>query len=172
MLHDAGIPFVIIGHSERRTLFHETSEVAAKKTKAALECGVKVILCVGETLEERESGRTNEVIQSQLKPVIETLSEEEWRWNSTTLASILIYSFVQQGCDCVRTSLGDRNWESGDISSGNQIFDATSGFYPIYATGPRNSAGYSRLPLDIDLQIRSRKHQDHLRRKCKRKELR
>lgn len=79
MLHDANIPYVIIGHSERRTLFHETSETAAKKTKAALETGVKVILCIGETLEERESGKTNEVVQSQLKPVISELSEEEWR---------------------------------------------------------------------------------------------
>jgi len=78
MLHDAKIPYVLIGHSERRTLFHETSETAAKKTKAALEAGIKVILCIGETLEEREGGKTNEVVQSQLKPVIETLSESEW----------------------------------------------------------------------------------------------
>ena len=79
MLHDAKINYVIIGHSERRTIFHESSEDAARKTKAALEVGIKVILCVGETLGERESGSTNKVVQSQLKPVIDTLTEKEWR---------------------------------------------------------------------------------------------
>jgi len=78
MLHDASIPYVIVGHSERRTLFHESSDSAAQKTKAALEADISVILCIGETLEERESGKTNDVVQSQLKPVVAALSESEW----------------------------------------------------------------------------------------------
>jgi len=78
MLHDAGVPYVIIGHSERRTLFHESSDLAAQKTKAALDVGLSVVLCIGETLEERESGKTNDVLQSQLKPIVETLKESEW----------------------------------------------------------------------------------------------
>jgi len=78
MLHDACIPYVIIGHSERRTLFHESSETAAQKTKAALEADISVVLCIGETLEEREGGKTNEVVQSQLKPVVAALTESEW----------------------------------------------------------------------------------------------
>lgn len=78
MLHDAGIPWVILGHSERRALFHETSEVVAKKVKAAVNQGLKVILCCGETLEERESGATAKVVESQLDPVLAALKPEQW----------------------------------------------------------------------------------------------
>jgi len=77
-LRDAGIPYVILGHSERRTLFHETSELVAQKTKAAIDETLSVILCVGETLEQREAGKTAEVVESQLDPVIKVLSEQEW----------------------------------------------------------------------------------------------
>ncbi|CAL1711016.1 unnamed protein product [Somion occarium] len=78
MLADAQIPYVILGHSERRTLFHETSDLVAQKTRAAIETGLSVILCVGETLAERESNKTTQVIEEQLKPVVDTLSEEQW----------------------------------------------------------------------------------------------
>ncbi|CAK5262075.1 unnamed protein product [Mycena citricolor] len=77
-LKDAGIPYVILGHSERRTLFGETSEIVADKTKAALAASLSVILCIGETLEERETGKTTAVCAAQLKPVIDTLSEADW----------------------------------------------------------------------------------------------
>jgi len=77
-LVDAEIPYVILGHSERRTLFHETSELVAQKTKAALDAGLSVILCVGETLQEREANQTAQVVQNQLKPVIEVLTESDW----------------------------------------------------------------------------------------------
>ncbi|EMD36600.1 hypothetical protein CERSUDRAFT_115642 [Gelatoporia subvermispora B] len=77
-LVDAEIPYVILGHSERRTLFHETSELVAQKTKSALEAGLSVILCVGETLEERESGKTAQVVEAQLKPVVAAVSEQDW----------------------------------------------------------------------------------------------
>ncbi|KZT70547.1 Triosephosphate isomerase [Daedalea quercina L-15889] len=77
-LADAQIPYVILGHSERRTIFHESSELVAQKTKAALETGLSVILCVGETLQEREANQTAAVVQAQLKPVIETLKESDW----------------------------------------------------------------------------------------------
>jgi len=69
-----------IGHSERRTLFGETSEVVAQKTKAAVDETLSVILCVGETLSEREAGTTSQVVQSQLDPVIKTLTEEQWTY--------------------------------------------------------------------------------------------
>jgi triosephosphate isomerase len=77
-LVDAGVPYVILGHSERRTLFHETSEVIAQKTRAALDAGLSVILCVGETLEEREANKTAKVIEDQLKPVLAQLKEPDW----------------------------------------------------------------------------------------------
>ncbi|KAI0067124.1 triose phosphate isomerase [Artomyces pyxidatus] len=77
-LVDAGVPYVILGHSERRSLFHETSEIVAAKTRAALDAGLKIILCVGETLEEREGGKTQDVVQAQLKAVIAVLKPEDW----------------------------------------------------------------------------------------------
>ncbi|KAF9004631.1 triose phosphate isomerase [Cyathus striatus] len=77
-LVDAGIPYVILGHSERRTIFHETSELVATKTRAALDAGLKVILCIGETLAEREAGKTVQVCEEQLKAAVEVLKEEDW----------------------------------------------------------------------------------------------
>ncbi|KAL1941657.1 hypothetical protein VTO73DRAFT_7096 [Trametes versicolor] len=77
-LVDAGIPYVILGHSERRTLFHETSALVADKTRAAIDAGLRVILCVGETLEEREAERTKAVVEAQLQPVVAALKPEDW----------------------------------------------------------------------------------------------
>ena len=67
------------GHSERRTLFGETSAIVAEKTRAALDAGLRVILCVGETLAEREVGRTQQVVEEQLQAVVARLSPEDWR---------------------------------------------------------------------------------------------
>ncbi len=58
--------FVILGHSERRHYFNETGEIIDKKVRAALKVGLKPILCIGETLEENEAGKTNEVLIKQL----------------------------------------------------------------------------------------------------------
>ena len=71
MLADIGCDLVILGHSERRTLFGETDVSVAKKVALAFENGVMPILCVGETLEEREAGKTLEVVSSQLKAVLD-----------------------------------------------------------------------------------------------------
>ncbi len=67
MLKDYGVKYVIIGHSERRQYFGETDETVNKRTHAALNAGLTPIVCVGELLEERESGKTNEVLDRQLK---------------------------------------------------------------------------------------------------------
>jgi triosephosphate isomerase len=66
MLADAGASHVIIGHSERRSMYGETDEVANKKTRAALHFKLTPILCIGETLAEREAGREKEVVADQL----------------------------------------------------------------------------------------------------------
>src|SRR6201993_3989803 len=65
MLVEAGCRYVIIGHSERRQFFGETEETVAKKTKAALAAGLIPIVCVGELLEQRESGQTHRICKSQ-----------------------------------------------------------------------------------------------------------
>jgi len=67
MLADIGCTHVIIGHSERRQYFGETDDTVAKKTGAALSAGLVPIVCVGETLEEREAGRMQSVIESQVR---------------------------------------------------------------------------------------------------------
>ncbi|KAF7313933.1 Triosephosphate isomerase [Mycena chlorophos] len=77
-LKDAGIPYVILGHSERRTLFHETSATVAQKTKAALASSLSVILCIGETLEERETDQTTKVCSEQLQAVVDVITPADW----------------------------------------------------------------------------------------------
>ncbi len=67
MLCECGVEYVIIGHSERRQYFGETDETVNKRTKAALNAGLKVILCLGEVLEERQSGITSEIVSMQTK---------------------------------------------------------------------------------------------------------
>ncbi len=71
MLRDIGCEYVIVGHSERRALYGETSTQVAAKFKAAQAAGLTPILCVGETLEEREAGTTESVIDGQLGAVVE-----------------------------------------------------------------------------------------------------
>jgi triosephosphate isomerase len=71
MLRDVGCSYAIVGHSERRTLYGETSEQVAEKMAAALAEGLIPILCVGETLEQRESGSTEQVVGEQLVAAIE-----------------------------------------------------------------------------------------------------
>lgn len=78
MLTEHGIEWVILGHSERRTIFKESSEFVADKTKAALDSGLNVILCIGETLEEREAGKTIDVCCGQLKAVVDKISTADW----------------------------------------------------------------------------------------------
>ena len=73
MLLDAGCRWVIVGHSERRQLFGETDETIAKKIDAACKAGLRPIACVGETLAEREAGRTLEVVFRQLDSFVEHL---------------------------------------------------------------------------------------------------
>jgi len=77
MLLALGVEYVILGHSERRQYFGETDEGVNKKTKAALAAGLKPIVCVGETLQERETGITAEVVCKQTKLALLGLSEKE-----------------------------------------------------------------------------------------------
>ena len=71
MLTDVGCQYVLVGHSERRQLYAETNELVAKKTQLALDANLTPILCVGETLDERESGEWKSVISTQLEAVVD-----------------------------------------------------------------------------------------------------
>ncbi|KAJ5898072.1 hypothetical protein N7504_008360 [Penicillium tannophilum] len=77
-LADSNINWVVIGHSERRVILKETDEFIARKTKAAIEGGLSVIFCIGETLEEREANKTIDVVTRQLNAAAKELSKEQW----------------------------------------------------------------------------------------------
>lgn len=83
MLTDFGCSYVLVGHSERRGLFHESNEVVSAKFGVALKAGMKPILCVGETLAERESGVTEQVVATQLDAVLN-------RWGAQALSTAVV----------------------------------------------------------------------------------
>ena len=77
MLKDLGVKYVIIGHSERRQYFGETDETVNKRARAALAADITPIICVGETLEQRESGSTNEIVSAQVNKALCGMSEAD-----------------------------------------------------------------------------------------------
>ena len=77
MLAELGVEYVIIGHSERRQYFGETDQTVNARVRAALDAGLKVILCVGEVLEQRELGVTEEIVSMQTKIALGGVSEQE-----------------------------------------------------------------------------------------------
>ncbi|EFN54097.1 triosephosphate isomerase chloroplast type [Chlorella variabilis] len=78
MLHDFGIPWVILGHSERRSLCREDDELVGQKCEYALSQGLKVIGCIGETLAQRESGHMFDVLDAQLRAIANHTSLGNW----------------------------------------------------------------------------------------------
>jgi len=78
MLRELFCHYVIFGHSERRSYFHETDEIVNKKVKAALASNLRPIVCVGELLEERDAGRTESVVEAQVRGSLAGLSAREW----------------------------------------------------------------------------------------------
>ena len=79
MLTSCGCEYTILGHSERRQYYTETDEKLVEKTKLALAAGLKVILCVGENLEEREAGKHFDVCEAQIKNVLYNFTEEDMK---------------------------------------------------------------------------------------------
>lgn len=77
MLTDIGCSYVIIGHSERRQYFHETDDIINKKIKAARNNGLGVIFCIGESLEEREAGKTFEILEREIRKGLEGVGLEK-----------------------------------------------------------------------------------------------
>lgn len=86
MLKDLGCQYVIVGHSERRTNHHETNELVAQKAEAALNAGLKVIICIGETEAERDAGKTIDVCKNQINGSVPA--------NSTGANTVIAYEPV------------------------------------------------------------------------------
>ncbi|EHY52849.1 triosephosphate isomerase [Exophiala dermatitidis] len=78
-LKDSNITWVVLGHSERRTILREDDDFVASKTKTALDSGINVILCCGESLEEREKGVTVDVVTRQLQAVNKVIGKDGWK---------------------------------------------------------------------------------------------
>ncbi|XP_030031129.2 triosephosphate isomerase [Manduca sexta] len=117
MIKDVGANWVILGHSERRTIFGEKDELVAEKVAHALEQGLKVIACIGETLEEREGGKTEEVVFRQTKALVPAIGNN---WANVVIAYEPVWAIgtgktasPQQAQD-VHASL--RNWLSTNVS--------------------------------------------------------
>jgi len=81
-IKDFELKWVVIGHSERRTLFGETDAIVAKKVVRAQDAGLSAIVCIGETLEEREAEKTNDVLKTQLDAVKDSITD----WSKVVLA--------------------------------------------------------------------------------------
>jgi triosephosphate isomerase len=137
LVMEAGASLTLVGHSERRHLFGETDEQSARKVKAALAAGVTPLLCVGETLAEREAGRTEDAVTRQLEPVIALVPEAAERtkvvvayepvWaigtgkNATPRDAAEVHRFI-------RSHLGERQWPGrvtvlygGSVNAGNAL---------------------------------------------------
>ncbi|MCL4127901.1 UNVERIFIED_CONTAM: hypothetical protein GTU68_000208 [Idotea baltica] len=82
MIQDLGCEWVILGHSERRNVFGESDELISEKVGFALESGLKVIPCIGEKLDEREGGRTQEVVFRQMKALLPNIKD----WSRVVIA--------------------------------------------------------------------------------------
>jgi len=78
MIKEAGAQFVILGHSERRRLFNETNQIVNQKVLRALKDNLDFILCVGETAEERDAGKTEEILKEQIEMSLEGVAQEQF----------------------------------------------------------------------------------------------
>ncbi|XP_048004801.1 triosephosphate isomerase [Leguminivora glycinivorella] len=118
MIKDVGCEWVILGHSERRTIFGEKDELVAEKVAHALESGLKVIACIGETLEEREAGKTEEVVFRQTKALVPAIGSN---WDRVVLAYEPVWAIgtgktaTPQQAQDVHASL--RNWLVANVSA-------------------------------------------------------
>ena len=115
MLKELGVEYVIVGHSERRQYFGETDVTVNKRVKAALDAGLKTILCVGETLEQREQGITEELIRMQVK--IALLGVSRAQLENVIIAYEPIWAIgtgktatseqAEEVCACIRDVISD-----------------------------------------------------------------
>lgn len=117
MLKDVGATWVILGHSERRQIFNETDELIAQKVVHALEQGLKVIACIGETLQEREAGQTEAVVFRQTKALADAVKD----WTNVVLAYEPVWAIgtgktaTPQQAQEVHAAL--RKWLTENVSS-------------------------------------------------------
>jgi len=127
MLKDIGINWVILGHSERRQIFRESDEEIGKKISASLSAGFSVIACVGELLEEREAGKTEDVIFRQMK----SISDHTTNWNKLVIAYEPVWAIgtgkTATPSQAQEVHAAIRNWLKTTV--GNQVAESTRIIY-------------------------------------------
>lgn len=117
MIKDVGCNWVILGHSERRTIFNESDELVAEKVAHALDEGLSVIACIGETLQEREANKTEEVVFRQTKAIANVVKD----WSRVVLAYEPVWAIgtgktaTPEQAQAVHKSL--REWLSKNVSA-------------------------------------------------------
>ena len=92
MIKDAGIEWVIVGHSERRHVIGESDELSAEKALVCLKQGLKIMFCIGETLDEREAGQTLDVNKRQLEALRVAIGNEKQYWDNVVIAYEPVWS--------------------------------------------------------------------------------
>ncbi|CAK1362153.1 Triosephosphate isomerase [Cercospora beticola] len=126
-LKDSNITWTILGHSERRTIIQETNEFIASKTKSALDGGLGVILCCGETLEQREANKTMDVVLAQLKAVSEQVKD----WSKVVVAYEPVWAIgtgkVATNEQAQEVHKGIREWIAKEL--GNEAAEKTRIIY-------------------------------------------
>ena len=106
MLTDLGVEYVVVGHSERRQYFAETDETVNKRAKAALAGGLKPIICVGESLTQREQGVTEELIRMQVKIALNGVTADEPIWAIGT-GKTATADQAEEVCAAIRKVVGE-----------------------------------------------------------------
>jgi len=146
MLKECTVKYVIIGHSERRSLFNESSVLVAKKVATALEAGLTPILCIGESEAERDNAQTNSVLSAQIQPVIDEIGIEKfadvvvayepvWAIGTGKTASP---EMAQETHQFIRQFLADNNAEIADK-------------VPLLYGGSMNAANCEKLLAQTDI---------------------
>ena len=158
MLEEMRVPYVILGHSERRALFKEMPHEVGTKVGKALGSNLKVIACIGETLQQRESGEMYSILEQQLAPIIAAVGNEASAWSNVVVAYEPVWyvkrssSFILLSATLTRVMLlcvqGHRHRRR---------------CHP--AAGSRCTRLRQKVVRDQDLHASRRKPPDHLRRK-------
>jgi len=147
MLRDCNVLWVILGHSERRTLFNESSELVGRKVALALATGLKVIACVGERLEDRESNQTFGVIHSQLEHIAANVRD----WSSVVIAYEPVWAIgtgkSATPAQAQEVHAGIRSWLSSHVADQN-VSHSTRIIYGGSVKG--SNANELALQPDID----------------------
>ncbi|KAF2733613.1 Triosephosphate isomerase [Polyplosphaeria fusca] len=145
-LKESNITWSILGHSERRVILQEDDQFVASKTKAAIDGGISVILCCGESLEQREAGKTIDVVTTQLKAVAEKVSD----WSKIVIAYEPIWAIgtgkVATTEQAQEVHAAIREWLKKEVSS--EAAEKTRILYGGSVT-EKNSGELSKQP-DID----------------------